>query len=161
MQQKPLWGIDLGGSKIECVVLESASNPVVIQRTRIETRGEQGYACVLSRISNLVDQVRQETGLVAEKIGIGTPGSMDPENNLLRGSNSQHLLHKPLANDLVKILGIPVIIENDANCFALAETYMGIVSSLNPEPEVVFGIILGTGVGGGLVINRKLISGQK
>ncbi len=159
MGDQPLWGIDLGGTKIECVVLKSAKNPAVLQRTRIDTQGDHGYQHVLSRIKLLIDQVSQETGLSAKTIGFGTPGSLDPDTRLLRGSNSRWLLNQPLAKDLEKLLGIPVIIENDANCFALAETCMGVVLGLGSDVKVVFGVIMGTGVGAGLVINQQLISG--
>ncbi|MGI9318208.1 MAG: ROK family protein, partial [bacterium] len=71
---RPLWGIDLGGSKIECVVLESALNPVVIERRRIDTEGDQGYEHVLLRIQNMVNKMEWDTGLVPDEIGFGTPG---------------------------------------------------------------------------------------
>lgn len=159
MRPGPLWGIDLGGTKIECAVLESAENPRAVFRRRLPTEGDNGYRHVLDRIASLVEEAARETGLLPERIGIGTPGTLDPDTGLLRGCNSQHLQHQPFADDIASLLGIPVEIENDANCFALAETRMGIVSREHPDAQVVFGIILGTGVGGGLVVDGKLIAG--
>ena len=156
---KALWGIDLGGTKIECIVLKSASNPEVFARSRIKTQGERGYLHVLRQISRLIDNVSDEVGFRPEKVGFGMPGSIDPDSGLLKGSNSQHLLDKPLHQDLEHLLDLPVAVENDANCFTLAETRMGSVASLESQPRVVFGIIMGTGVGGGLVIDQQLIRG--
>lgn len=157
---RPLWGIDLGGSKIECVVLESALNPVVIERRRIDTEGEQGYEHVLQRIQNLVNKMEWDTGLVPDEIGFGTPGSIDPETGLLRGSNSQYLTGQPIKQDLEDMLDLPVVVQNDANCFALAESRIGVVKSLDKPKSVVFGVILGTGVGGGLVVEGRLLRGR-
>ncbi len=159
MTAESLWGIDLGGTKIECAVLESTKVPRILFRHRIATEGHLGYRHVLGRIESLIETATQETGLKPRQIGIGTPGSIDPETGLLRGCNSQHLQHQPFRFDLEKRLGIPVVVENDANCFALAETRMGVVQTVCPEARVVFGIIMGTGVGGGLVVNEQLVSG--
>ena len=159
-QPQPLWGIDLGGTKIECVVLESAANPEPIQRIRIDTEGDQGYHHVLSRIQQLINEVSWDTGLIPDRLGIGTPGSVDPDSGLLRGSNSQHLMGQPLKDDLEELFDIPVFVENDANCFALAESRIGVVKELEGPTNVVFGVILGTGVGGGLVIEQRLVAGR-
>lgn len=157
---RPLWGVDLGGSKIECVILESALNPVVIERQRIDTEGDQGYEHVLQRIQNLVNKMEWDTGLVPDEIGFGTPGSIDPETGLLRGSNSQHLTGQPIKQDLESMLDLPVVVQNDANCFTLAETRIGVVKSMAKPKDVVFGVILGTGVGGGLVVEGRLLRGR-
>ncbi len=157
---RPLWGVDLGGSKIECVVLESALNPVVIERRRIDTEAEQGYEHVLQRIQNLVNKMEWDTGLVPDEIGFGTPGSIDPETGLLHGSNSQHLIGQPIKQDLEDMLDLPVVVQNDANCFALAESRIGVLKSLDKPKNVVFGVILGTGVGGGLVVEGRLLRGR-
>ena len=157
---RPLWGVDLGGSKIECVVLESALNPVVIERRRIDTEAEQGYEHVLQRVQNLVNKMEWDTGLVPDEIGFGTPGSIDPESGLLRGSNSQHLTGQPIKQDLEDMLDLPVVVQNDANCFALAESRIGVLKSLDKPKSVVFGVILGTGVGGGLVVEGRLLRGR-
>jgi predicted NBD/HSP70 family sugar kinase len=159
MPDSPIWGIDLGGSKIECAVLASADNPETLFRRRIPTQGDRGYRHVLGRIAGLIAEAGGETGLTPTAVGIGTPGSLDPDSGLLRGSNSQHLQHQPFHKDMEAILGVPVAIGNDANCFALAETRLGAVTELEQPVHVVFGIIMGTGVGGGLVVNGRLIPG--
>lgn len=156
-----LWGIDLGGTKIEGVILESKENPAVIERMRIPTEGDQGYDHVLNRIKGLIDSMSEKAGITPTSLGIGTPGSIDPHTGLLKNSNSIHLNHQPFLRDLQGRLQIPVKIANDANCFALAEAKMGIVQDINPSAEVVFGVIMGTGVGGGLVINGKVINGHQ
>lgn len=156
-----IWGIDLGGTKIEGVILESADNPAVITRKRIETEADQGYDHILDRIKLLVDQMSHETSLKPKAIGIGTPGTMDPVLGAMKNSNSTALNGKPLHSDLEKILGVEVCMANDANCFALAETQMGVVQKKFPDAKVVFGVIMGTGVGGGIVVNGKVINGKQ
>ena len=152
-----LCGIDLGGTKIEGIVLDQAHN--VLLRKRIPTEGNLGYEHVLSRVRDLVNALKQETGCAADMVGIGMPGTLDPQTGLIRGSNSVHLNHKPLDKDLQHCLGSRIVLENDANCFALAETRLGVVADTVPDAEVVFGVIMGTGVGGGLVINDRTIKG--
>ena len=160
VDQNALWGIDLGGTKIEGVILKSKDNPEVLLRKRIETEANQGYEHITQRIKLLVSQMAEEIGFQPKSIGIGTPGSTDPESGLLKNSNSTNLNHKPLHKDLEKLLNIPVFMANDANCFAVAETQMGIVKDQFPKAEVVFGVIMGSGVGGGLVINGKVWNGK-
>lgn len=159
-EQKALWGIDLGGTKIEGVILKSIKEPEVLLRKRIDTEAEKGYEHITKRIHLLVTQMAEEIGFGPESIGIGTPGSTDPESGLLKNSNSTNLNHKPLHRDLEKLLKIPVYMANDANCFAVAETHMGIVKEKFPRAEVVFGVIMGSGVGGGLIINGKVWNGK-
>jgi len=154
-----LWGLDLGGTKVECVVLESKDHPKVIARERLYTEKEKGYRHILNRIKLLVDQVAAQVGSQPQRIGIGTPGTLDPLTQNLKNSNSTELNGQPIKADLEELLGIPVAIANDANCFALAETRMGAVQELKPGAEVVFGVIMGTGVGGGLVVNSKIVGG--
>lgn len=156
-----IWGMDLGGTKIEGAVLEIADSPEVLIRQRIATEAEQGYEHVLGQIKKLVQILESEVGHYPERIGIGTPGSTDPQTGLLKNCNSQHLNGKPFKDDVEKLLGIPVALANDANCFALAETRMGVVQDIAPDAEVVFGVIMGTGVGGGLVVNGKVINGRQ
>ena len=157
--ENPLWGIDLGGTKIEIAVLSGVSDPAVLTRQRCETAGEKGYQHVLRQIKFLLADAQQATGLTPLSVGIGTPGTLDPQTHLLRGSNSQHLLDQPIQRDLQALLDMPVYIANDANCFALAEARMGAGRKLTSELKSVFGAILGTGVGGGIVINDQLLSG--
>ncbi|MEM9985375.1 MAG: ROK family protein [Bacteroidota bacterium] len=108
-----------------------------------------------------LDKAEAETGLKAPKLGIGTPGALDPFTGLMKNSNSTALNGQPLHADLEQLLGIPVAMANDANCFALAEARLGIVPDVKPEAQVVFGIIMGTGVGGGIVVNGQVINGAQ
>lgn len=156
-----LWGIDLGGTKIEGVVLEPAPSYKVLSRLRVPTEAEKGYGHIVNQIANLVDMLASETGERPTKIGIGTPGSLDPATALLKNSNTTCLNKKPLQKDLEAKLGHSVIISNDANCFALAETLLGIVPEEVPGAEVVAGLILGTGVGSGVVVNGKVLQGRQ
>lgn len=151
----PLFGIDLGGTKIEGVVLPDAETPEPLARLRIETEAEQGYAHVLGRISELVGMLEHETGLQANRVGIGTPGSTNPVTGLMRNSNSTCLNGMPFHRDLREKLGREVRMANDANCFALAEAKWGAAKGY----PTVFGIILGTGVGGGLVVEGRALEG--
>ncbi|SMD34724.1 Sugar kinase of the NBD/HSP70 family, may contain an N-terminal HTH domain [Reichenbachiella faecimaris] len=153
------WGIDLGGTKIEGIILDSSNEYSVVARQRIPTEGDKGYHHVLFQVKRLVEALTKESGLKPAKIGIGTPGSIYPPTGHLKNSNSQHLNDQPLLADLQNLLQIPVAMANDANCFALAETRLGIVSETTPNAKVVFGVIMGTGVGGGLVVNGEVLSG--
>jgi len=159
MKSELLWGIDLGGTKIELVVLDKNSKNV-LTRERIPTEAEKGYQHILSQISKLVKITSKSLNQYPDKIGIGTPGALDSQNKIVKNSNTVCLNGQPLKYDLEKLLEIPVIMANDANCFALAETKMGIVPDIFPDAEVVFGIIIGTGVGGGIVVNGKIINGR-
>lgn len=156
-----LWGIDLGGTKIEGIVLESQENPQVLVRKRVDTEADKGYEHVLNRVKNLVDAIADEVGERPDKIGMGTPGAIDPPTGLLKNSNSQCINNKPFKEDLESLLGVPITMANDANCFALAETLMGAVPDVDPEAKVVFGVIMGTGCGGGVVVNGHVINGKQ
>ncbi|PIW04379.1 MAG: sugar kinase [Cytophagales bacterium CG17_big_fil_post_rev_8_21_14_2_50_40_13] len=155
-----LWGIDLGGTKIEGVVLQSKDNPTVLIRKRIDTEADKGYEHTLNRIKLLVDMLIAEVGEPPKIIGMGTPGKIDPASGLMKNSNSQALNDRPFKLDLEQLLGIPLIVANDANCFALAETKMGAVPEADPNAKVVFGVIMGTGAGGGVVVNGQVIHGK-
>ena len=155
-----LWGIDLGGTKIECAVIESRENLKVIHRKRIPTEGHLGYDHIVSNIVRLINMVKEETGLTPERLGIGTPGAIEPATRLMKNCNSTALNGRPLQDDLEKTLGFPVIMANDANCFALAEANFGSVQEKAPDAQVVFGVIMGTGVGGGIVVSGKVINGR-
>ncbi len=161
MDEKALWGIDLGGTKVEGVILQSPEAPSVMLRKRIDTEAEHGYRHILGRIKGLIDQMAEEVGFRPKKLGIGTPGSLDPISNTLKNSNTVCLNSKPFKADLEDILQIPVSIANDANCFALAEAKMGAVKEKIPDAKVVFGVIMGTGVGGGIVVNGEVINGRQ
>ena len=154
------WGIDLGGTKIEGVVMTSRHPDSVIARHRIDTEGAGGYEHVIHRIKSLVDYLAGQTGYKPDAIGIGTPGTIDPQTRLLKNSNTLCLNHHPLDKDLEQLLGVKVTMANDANCFALAEYHLGVVAREFPDARVVFGVIMGTGVGGGVVIDGRIIGGR-
>ncbi len=155
-----LWGLDLGGTKIEGVVLKSAREPEVLFRARVPTGAEQGYEYVLGQIQQLVRHMEASVGSPAPSLGLATPGTLEPRTGLLKNSNATCLNGQPLKADLEKRLGIRVELANDANCFALAETRLGVVQQQFPTARVVFGIILGTGVGGGVVVNGHVLEGH-
>jgi fructokinase len=157
---QPLWGIDLGGTKIEGIILPSLNDPAPIIRTRIDTEASKGYAHILNQIKKLVLKMQEQSGLTPQSIGFGTPGVLDPVLQTMKNCNSTALNGMPLKKDLESILKIPVVLANDANCFALAETHWGIVKEKFPTASVVFGIIMGSGVGGGIVIDGKVLNGR-
>ncbi len=156
-----LWGIDLGGTKIEGVVLKSAADPEVLVRKRIDTEADKGYEHTLNRVKLLIDQISEEIGERPATFGMGTPGAIDPPTGLLKNSNSQAINKKPFQKDLEALMQMPIIMANDANCFALAEARMGAVPDADPDAKVVFGVIMGTGAGGGVVVNGQIINGKQ
>lgn len=161
-----IWGIDLGGTKIEGVVLpadwqRNLQQLQPLARLRIDTEADKGYMHILHQIQKLLQMLEQETGLKPARLGIGTPGTRDPVTGLMKNSNTVCLNGQPLKKDLEALLRIPVIMANDANCFALAESRLGRVALEQLQPEVVFGVIMGTGVGGGLVVRNQLIQGAQ
>ncbi|KAA9357325.1 ROK family protein [Larkinella humicola] len=149
------WGIDLGGTKIEGVVLSAPSPDAVVIRKRIDTEADKGYQHIVTQIASLVNLLKAETGYQPDHIGIGTPGTFDPARHVMKGCNTTCLNGMPLPQELEKVLGIPVSIANDANCFALAEATLGAVPEVVPDYRAVFGVIMGTGVGGGVVFRGK------
>jgi predicted NBD/HSP70 family sugar kinase len=157
---KPLWGIDLGGTKIEGVILPSLNHPHPVIRTRVDTEAAGGYGHILGQVQKLVNQMRDMSGLLPEAIGFGTPGAVQPGTQVMKNCNTTALIGKPLKTDLEKLLQTRVEIANDANCFALAETHWGVVKQHFPFARMVFGIIMGTGVGGGIVIDGKVWNGH-
>jgi predicted NBD/HSP70 family sugar kinase len=144
-------GVDLGGTKTEVIALD-ARGAVLMRERRSTPAGD--YAAILDCIADLVADARARTGSAAS-IGIATPGALS-RSGLLKNSNSTVLNGKPLQRDLSARLGQEVRLENDANCFALSEAVDGAASA----HRVVFGVILGTGVGGGLVVNRRIVAGR-
>lgn len=156
-----LLGIDLGGTKIEGIVLKSKENPDEIIRHRINTEEEKGYSQVINNIKSLVNHIENKINYKFKRLGIGTPGTIDPETGLLKNSNSQCLNGMPIQKDLAKTLDKIIHIQNDANCFALAETLLGSVKDQYPDAKNVFGIIIGTGVGGGVIIDGKTVYGSQ
>ena len=146
-------GIDLGGTKTEGILLDD--NFEIIERTRVKTNQQEGYSSILDLIKNLVDYLRQKTDQKTS-LGICTPGSLSKKSGLIKNSNTQCLIGKDLKTDLENIFKHDISIENDANCFALAESKLGVAKNF----DVVFGVIMGTGVGGGLIINDHIHNGR-
>ncbi len=147
-------GIDLGGTKTEGIVLSDRGE--IIYRLRQTTPQAEGYQAVLENVAQLVAELETKAGASCS-VGIGTPGSLSPETGLMRNSNTVCLNDQPVLADLNRLLARDIRIANDANCFALSEATDGAAAGA----EVVFGVILGTGTGGGIVINGKLISGAQ
>jgi len=145
-------GIDLGGTKTEGVLVDEEFQ--VIERKRVPTNQNNGYESILETIQNLVSDLKKNNEKTS--IGVCTPGALSKESGLIKNSNTQCLIGKDLKNDLEKILDQEISIENDANCFALAEARLGAAKN----HDTVFGVIMGTGVGGGLVIDGKIHSGR-
>lgn len=153
------WGIDLGGTKIEGVVLpESSTKPMA--RLRLPTEASKGYEHILSQVERVVRGLEEATGLERYQVGVGTPGAIDPDTGLLKNSNTLCLNAETLDKDLADYLKCEVRMENDANCFALAETLLGAVPAAIENPRMVFGVIMGTGVGSGLVFDGKVWNGR-
>jgi fructokinase len=145
-------GIDLGGTKIEVIAL--ADDGSVLHRHRVPTP-VGNYAAILNAIAELVESTEKATEQTGT-MGIGTPGAISPATGLLKNSNSTVLNGRPVDRDLEARLGRPIRIENDANCLALSEA----VDGAGANVRVVFAVILGTGVGGAIVVNRQVHVGR-
>jgi len=153
------WGIDLGGTKIEGVVLpESSTKPLA--RLRLPTEALKGYDHILNQVERVVRGLEEATGFKRYQVGVGTPGAIDPDTGLLKNSNTLALNAETLDVDLARVLNCEVRMANDANCFALAETLLGAVPTAIDNARVVFGVIMGTGVGSGIVIDGKVWEGR-
>jgi fructokinase len=146
-------GIDLGGTKIEGILVDETFE--TIERKRIPTNQDDGYDSILQSIKNLILELAQESD-VKTSIGICTPGALSTDSGLIKNSNTRCLIGKDLRNDLQNILHHDILIENDANCFALAEATLGVGKNSN----LIFGVIIGTGVGGGIIIDGKIHHGR-
>ncbi len=145
-------GIDLGGTKIEAFALDADGREVF--RKRVGTPRDD-YAATLKAIASLVSEAESSLNQKAN-VGIGMPGALSRATGLVKNANSTWLNGKPLKQDLEKALGRDVRLENDANCFALSEA----VDGAGKDAEIVFGVILGTGVGGGIVFQKKVLEGR-
>jgi len=143
--------IDLGGSKIEAIALDRRERTLLRQRCATPA-GD--YSATLRAICGLIETVEKQLGLRGS-IGIGTPGSLSPSRGVIRNANSTCLNGQPLQQDLERMLRRPLRIANDADCFALSEASDGAAAGASP----VFGVILGTGTGGGIVIEGQLLRG--
>ena len=145
-------GIDLGGTKIEGIVMGPGSE--ILQRVRVNT--PQGdYTGTVTAVVDLIHRLEELAGQKDLRVGLGHPGSVSPVNGLMRNSNSVCLNGKPLQRDLEALLGRGIRMTNDANCLALSEASDGAAAGARS----VFAVILGTGVGGGVVINGELLMG--
>ncbi len=148
-------GIDLGGTKIEGVVLDGSGREVF--RKRIETEQEGGYRHILDRIADLYRNLDKEIQSGAHTFGIGTPGAVSPRTGQLKNSNTVCLNGQPFRADLENLLGRAIGMQNDANCFAMAEALFG----AGRGNQFVFGVIMGTGCGGGIVHKGEVIVGRQ
>jgi len=144
-------GIDLGGTKIEGIAL--ANNGDELSRYRIATPRDD-YTGTVQAIHDVVTYLEQQTNQ-SGSVGIGIPGAISPATGLVKNANSTWLIGEPLETDLAQKLDRPVRISNDANCFAVSEATDGAAK----DAEVVFGVIIGTGTGGGICINRHVVTG--
>lgn len=150
------WGIDLGGTKIEGVILDPARPREPILRLRLPTEAERGYEHIVRRVATLVAEMEAQSGLCRPAaIGFGTPGAIEPATGRLKNSNTTCFNGRRLGTDLSAALGVDARLANDANCCALAEATLGAARGYG----VVFGVILGTGVGGGIVVNGRVLEG--
>jgi fructokinase len=147
-------GIDLGGTKTEGIILDPGAE--VVSRRRIPTRQELGYEQVLKVVAELYQSLVSEIDDEPHHLGMGTPGYVNKKGQI-KNSSLLALNDQPFVPDIQKVLGRLPEIENDANCFAVAEALLGAGKGQN----VVFGVILGTGCGGGLVVNNMLIRGYQ
>lgn len=144
-------GIDLGGTKIEGIALDETGEE--LYRKRIESP-QENYQDTLSAIVKLVTDIENETNFIGS-VGVGIPGTISPQTDLVKNSNSTWLIGKPLHTDLESLLERKIKIENDANCFVVSEATDGAAK----DAEVVFGVIIGTGTGGGVYVRGQSIIG--
>jgi fructokinase len=150
-------GVDMGGTKIE--VLALAADGRALARTRRPTPradgAEAGYRAIVAAVAEAVLSVERKLGMRGS-VGVGIPGAISPATGLIKNANTTCLIGRPLDRDLAQALGRPVRLANDANCFALSEASDGAAAGA----RVVFGVILGTGVGGGIVIDGQALVGR-
>jgi fructokinase len=146
-------GIDLGGTKIEGILIDGSGQ--IKERIRKPTNSEDGYQSIVERIVKLIKKLRDASpGSV--HIGVCTPGAISPVTGRIKNSNTLCLIGQPLREDIEERIGQSIQMDNDANCFTAAEAIMG----AGRNHQVVFGVIMGTGVGGGIVINKRIFQGR-
>jgi fructokinase len=148
-------GMDLGGTKIEGIVLDAQGQEIF--RKRVDTLREEGYWPILHRIKSLYDDLAANVAHAPHTFGIGTPGAISPRSGLLKNSNTVCMNGQPVKADLEKLLRRKIEIQNDANCFAMAEALHG----AGRGKKLVFGVIMGTGCGGGIVYKGEVFTGQQ
>jgi fructokinase len=144
-------GVDLGGTKTEALAIDPAGRE--LSRLRVPTPGGD-YSATLAAIAGLVERIEADLGERA-RVGVGMPGALSPATGVVKNANSTWLNGRPLAEDLRHRLGRPVRLANDANCFALSEA----VDGAGAGARVTFGVILGTGTGGGIVVDGRVLTG--
>ena len=152
-----LWGIDLGGTKIEGAIVDPGRAGRAECRVRIPTESARGYDHIIRRVVAVVERLEQDSGLRRPPvIGVGTPGAIEPDSGMMKNANTVSLNGRRLAADLSLALGVEARLANDANCFALAEATLG---AARGQP-VVLGLIIGTGVGSGIVVDGRVLHGR-
>ena len=144
-------GIDLGGTKIEAIALSASG--VILARRRVATPSGN-YELTVNAIVDLVSAIEKELG-ASGTLGVGTPGAISPATGLIKNANSTVLIGQPLDKDLGSALDREVRLSNDANCFALSEA----VDGAGAGAEIVFGVIIGTGTGGGIAVRGRILTG--
>ena len=144
-------GIDLGGTKTEVILIDNNGNEIF--RKRIKT--EKNYLGTLNGIVSLIKEIEDKFEKI-DSVGVGMPGVVSHDTSLVKNANSIWLNNNPLKKDLENLLKKKIFLENDANCFALSEA----VDGAGKDHNVVFGVIIGTGVGGGIIVNKKIIAGR-
>lgn len=148
-------GIDLGGTKTEAILLDHTG--ASLMRKRIPTPRERGYRAIVDQLCTMIDDAMAHVPVGQScSVGIGIPGSIEAATGLVHNANTTCLIGKPLGDDLLQRLGRPVGIENDANCFTLAECLGGAGKGCG----LVFGVIMGTGCGGGICCNGSILEGR-
>jgi len=145
-------GIDLGGTKIEAIALDTQGNTLFNKRVATP---QDDYSGIIQSLCQLVKDA-EEVCNTEGSVGIGTPGSLSPRTGLMRNSNTLCLNDQPFKTDLENALRRPIRIANDANCFTLSEA----IDGAGKGAPSIFGVIIGTGTGGGLVINQQLLEGK-
>lgn len=154
-----LWGIDMGGTKIEGIILKSQDEPEKLLRLRVPTEADLGYEHILSQFEKLLSQMSLQAGYKPDIIGLASPGTYIPTKGMMKNCNVTIINGRNFKADLEAKLDLKIRLANDANCFALAEATLGIGKEKVGD-AVIFGVILGTGVGGGIVVNGNLIQGK-
>jgi fructokinase len=144
-------GIDLGGTKTEILLLDPQGSEILRRRTPTP----RDYGQALGAMAGLVRQVEAEAN-VSASVGVGIPGSISPATGLVKNANSNALNGHPFDKDLGALLGREIRVANDANCFALSEATDGAAAG----EDVVFGVIIGTGCGGGIVVQGRILEGR-
>jgi fructokinase len=145
------FGVDFGGTKIEAALLDSKGE--ILKRERVPNPGN--YDAAVRAVADLTARIEQDAGVRAVTVGVGIPGSLSPQTGRVRNANTTWLNGRLFLDDLKAALQRPTRVENDANCFALSEAVDGAAAGA----RVVFGVIVGTGCGGGVVVDRKVIEG--